>query len=267
MSWLRLMEESIQANPDTPVTGETDKVHTHPPGRKHGLIGLIKEMWPAYLIEMVVIILGISITLALEEWRDNRKENQLEQVYLKNLTTDIRTDLNSLRYVANGTREILLRGNELIAVFRYPTRPEFSYSRINADVRAILGRPKFLPSDATFSDLKSSGNLHLLKDIRLKNLLFAYYNQTQNIREMQDAEQLATISLSGNYFLKHFSVADSSAVAPEPGPEEIGQLVKSFEFDNQVSLRVLNRKELMDDYEKADSLAEILKAELEKKTE
>jgi len=261
------MEESMEVNPEVSATGDSEKVHNPLPGKKHNLAGLIREMWPAYLIEIVVIILGISITLALEEWRDNRKENQLEQVYLKNLATDIGTDVNSLKYVTAGTREILFRGNELIGMIRNPPRPELSYTRINADVRAILARPKFLPSDATFSDLRSSGNLHLLKDIQLKNLLFAYYNQTQNIREMQDAEQLATISLSGNYFLKHFSVADSIAVAPVADAEEIQQLVKSLEFDNQVSLRVSNRKELMEDYQKADSLAGVLLAELEKKTE
>src|ERR1700730_3843372 len=37
----------------------------------HKVQKLIKEMWPAYLIEIFVIILGISITLALEEWRDH----------------------------------------------------------------------------------------------------------------------------------------------------------------------------------------------------
>ena len=46
-------------------------------------------------------------------------------------------------------------------------------------------RPKFTTRDATFSDLKSSGNLHLLKDIGLKNSLFAYYNVAQNIKDLQ----------------------------------------------------------------------------------
>jgi hypothetical protein len=54
-------------------------------------------------------------------------------------------------------------------------------------------------SDATFSDLKSSGNLHLIKDIQLKNLLLPLQSDA-GYQGMQDAEQLATISLSGNYF-------------------------------------------------------------------
>src|ERR1700730_17921507 len=98
MSWLRLMEEKIKENEPVEISGETGAVPTGTSmHKKHSLPGLIKEMWPAYLIEIVVIILGISITLALEEWRDNKKENHLEQIYLKNLQTDIDVDRKKLQ--------------------------------------------------------------------------------------------------------------------------------------------------------------------------
>jgi hypothetical protein len=60
---------------------------------------LIREMWPAYLIEILVIILGISITLGLEAWRDGIKEKRQEKIYLRNLKADLEEDMNSLTWL------------------------------------------------------------------------------------------------------------------------------------------------------------------------
>jgi hypothetical protein len=266
MSWLRLMEEKIQEDESVEIPGETAATLPTPaPHKKQTVSGLIKEMWPAYLIEIIVIILGISITLALEEWRDNRKENHLEQIYLKNLQTDIGTDLKSLSLAIDGTKSLLQRGNELLGYARATDNKNVSPVQVNEDVRAILGRPNFITSDASFTDLKSSGNLHLIKDIQLKNLLFAYYSETQHIKEVQDAERQTAITLSGAYFLKQFPLDENRSQVISISTKDMNELLKNIEFDNNVLLRVLNRKELLDIYQRTDSLAVLLQNDLKKK--
>jgi hypothetical protein len=265
MSWLRLMEESIKENQAAPED-ETALVQPVLPHKKHSVARLIKDMWPAYLIEIIVIILGISITLALEEWRDNRKEMVLEQSYLKNLLSDIETDITSLTDRSENTRMLLERGNELLGFIGNPKEKTLSSKQVYEDVRAILGRPNFISRDATFSDLKSSGNLHLIKDIQLKNLLFSYYNETQNIREIQNAEQQATIILSGAYFIKRFPMYDKSETSGTQVSDDVSEF-KSAEFGNNVLLRVINRKELLENYQRADTLAIAIKRDLALKIE
>jgi hypothetical protein len=266
MSWLRLMEESIKE--DEFINTEENAAIIQPVTipKKQGVAGLIKNMWPAYLIEIFVIILGISISLALEAWRDTVKEDHLEQIYLKNLRADIDVDLKNLNYVGARTQLLLNRGKELLDYTRNQAG-NIRYNQVSEDIRAILNRPNFLSSDATFSDLKSSGNLHLVKDIQLKNLLFAYYSQAQNIREVQDAEQQATITLSGSYFLKYFSLDDSVSHTILADQKNISGVLNNVEFQNNVLLRVSNRKELLIDYQKGDSIAVQLKEALTKKIE
>ncbi len=260
------MEEKIQENELVEIPEETAAIQPAPVlHKKHTVTGLIKEMWPAYLIEIIVIILGISITLALEEWRDNSKENHLEQVYLKNLQTDIGTDLKSLSLAMLGTKSLLTKGNELLGYARSADNKNISPGQVNEDVRAILGRPNFITSDASFTDLKSSGNLHLIKDIPLKNLLFAYYSETQHIKEVQDAERQTAITLSGAYFLKQFPLDENRSQVITATTKDMNELLKNIEFDNNVLLRVLNRKELLDIYQRADSLAELLQNDFVKK--
>src|SRR5450432_3997707 len=108
MSWLRLMEEKLKEDEPLEILDEAEATQAlHPPHKKHSVSGMIKDMWAAYLIEIIVIILGISITLALEEWRDNSKENHLEQIYLKNLHTDIEVDTKTLEQALTGTKKLL----------------------------------------------------------------------------------------------------------------------------------------------------------------
>jgi len=256
------MEESIKENEPVADAPETVPVPPPVPQKKYKLIHLVKEMWPAYLMEILVIILGISITLALEEWRDTVKEKRLEQIYLKNLLTDVNWDLQSLEQTAIATQKILDRGNELLAHVKRPADDSISFNQAESDVLAILGRPKFVSNDATFSDLKSSGNLHLIKDIQLKKWLFAYYNLTQNIKDDQDAEQQATIILSGAYFLKTFPMVDLENKPDRSPSKALNDLSKNIEFGNNVLLRVTTRKELLDIYQRADSSAIRLKTAL-----
>jgi hypothetical protein len=254
MSWLRLMEEQL-----------TETEHRPPAQKKPRVLQLVKDMWPAYLIEIVVIILGITITLALEEWREGQKEDRLATVYLKNLRSDIAADRQDLAYASGGSRDILAAGYALL---------DSAPASFDVDVRRLLGRPKFLSRDATFSDLKSSGNLHLLKDIDLKNLLFAYYSLAQGIKEAQDAEQQAVITISGPYFLKRFPLGGDArnatgeaghatgnprnATAPGGQATVARAAPPDFEFRNNVLLRLDTREELLSDYRRADSLAERL---------
>ena len=258
------MEESIKEN-ETAADVESETTATPVPKKKHSVSSLIRDMWPAYLIEIFVIILGISVSLALEQWQERSKESRLENIYLNNLLSDIEVDIQSLHNVSLGTQKILDRGNELLGYARNPGK-NISSGQVVADVRSIFGRPKFFSSDATFSDLKSSGNLQLLKDIQLKNLLFAYYSQALIIKEMQDAEQLATITLSGNYFLKRFPLHDSDSLTALSQPDGIVDVIKNFEFENNVILRVQNRNELLEDYRRGESLALQVKNKLTEKT-
>ncbi len=238
---------------------------TSAPRKNRKVMKLIEEMWPAYLIEIFVIILGISITLALEEWRDKSKESELAAIYQKNLLADVDVDLASLKLAGQNTTELLSKGDELLNFIKNPSLNMLSSGRADSDIRAIIGRTKFISSDATFSDLKHSGNLHLLDDIQLKNLLFAYYSLAQNIKEVQDAEQQATIIIAGPYFLKHFPLSDAAARQPVMDPQQLQALARDVEFGNNVLLRVENRKELLGDYKMADSLGRRLRGVLMEK--
>jgi hypothetical protein len=260
MSWLRLIEESMKVKTPSAAGSEDEGAVESLPKRSLGgrFRHLIGEMWPAYLIEIVVIILGISITLALEEWRDGAKEEKLENLYRRNLLSDIDADLGELQKATSRTTNLLAHGQTILQSENGSAAQSHFDTALTADLRAILDRPKFVSHDATFAELKSSGNLHLIKDVDLKWLLFNFYNQVQVIKEVQDAEQQATITLVGPYFLQRFPMDDGFRQSSKV--EQFAGVAGDTEFRNLVLLRVTNRTEILALYNRADSFATQVKA-------
>ena len=212
------------------------------------------EMWPAYLIEVVVIILGIWITLGLEQWREHHKNIELEESYRINLLHNIGSDRILLRNCTDQTNNVLSKIDELQTAEQNFDNPSLTVGKIDSDLITILNRPKFISRDATFSDLKSSGNMRLISDLRLKELLFDYYGMAQNIKEGQDSEQQATINITGPYFLKNFPL-DNSGKERQLSESKLRMLFNGIEFANNIALRASNRHELLIEYRQADSLA------------
>ena len=180
-----------------------------------------------------------------------------------NLAADIEVDLASLQRAADSTKVLLAHGDDLLQSIRSPANHPLSNLQLTQDLRSILSRPKFIAHDATFSDLKSSGNLHLIKDVNLKWLLFAYYSQAQIIKENQDAEQQATITLVGPYFLRRFALDGLDTAASGDKGNDPTFLARDIEFRNDLLLRVSTRQDLSTLYRQADSLATLLRTGLQ----
>ena len=77
---------------------------------------LLREKSPEYVVEILVIIIGITLSFAVDEWKDLRQKRELEQVYLKSLLSDLEQDLRELDEVMEETRLVIDKGEELLDV-------------------------------------------------------------------------------------------------------------------------------------------------------
>ncbi|MPR34427.1 hypothetical protein [Salmonirosea aquatica] len=205
---------------------------------------LIRERWPEYILEIVVIILSISISFALDEWKDNRRRQELEELYLKELAEDIASDMNQLKEVVAETRLIVQKTESLSKLGQEGTSP--GYDQFAKDVRFIFKRPRFVARDATFSDLKSTGNMQVISSFPLKNALFDYYSHYTSVVLIEAAEAEASNSLLGPYILRRLPLGNTSDENRKGTPTAISREV---EFQNLILVRQSTRQELMAEYE------------------
>lgn len=182
-----------------------------------GLQQLFKEKWPEYLVEIIVIILGITISFALDEWKEQSQKRELEQVYLKSLHNDLIQDIRSLQETIEETQLVIRQAHMLLTLAEQSPKSDsapITPARFFTAIRDIVRRPLFIAHDATFSDLKSSGNIQLIRDFPLKNALFGYYLDYESIKLKEVAEREVTTTITGPYLMKHFPLrylADTSS--------------------------------------------------------
>ena len=155
-----------------------------------------------YALDFIVVFLGISVSFGLNNLNEKRKDRVSEKNYYENLLEDARQDLSNLENQIMDCEQRLDASNEiLILVQNNSSIKEIVSNSFNA-VRQMSNH--FKPIDATYEDLKSSGNLKLIQDNSLKNEILNYYSYLKGVTEIiSNGSQFATnIFIEKKNFIK-----------------------------------------------------------------
>ncbi len=142
-----------------------------------------KISWKLHLVELVVVIIGISIAFALEGWSESKKRNKLEQDYLSSIQVDILKDIDDLKKVNDSTQQIIRYIGEVFQ-FTFQKAPLESYKRHH--VTSSYLATFFYPQNGTYLSLMNSGDINVLKDFELKAALSDLYNVKYKELERMD---------------------------------------------------------------------------------
>lgn len=127
------------------------------------LLHTLHEEWPRLALDIVVLILGITLSFEVEQWRQDRDSAQLERRTWAAARDDLATDTLVLaRYV-----KVLDRmAHACDALLGTPPADS-----ISADMSCIISYPQFRPSSATYEELRQTSNARGLQHRKLFNSL------------------------------------------------------------------------------------------------
>jgi hypothetical protein len=222
---------------------------------------LLRSQWPKYLVDVLVIILSITLSFTFDSLKEESNRRASEEIYLKALLGDITSDISELKKIIASTENVVNQGNWLVNMAERPR--EINMDQFASAVREVMQRPNFISKDATFSDLTSSGNMLLVEDITLKASLFDYHRLYESVRAVEVAERETLNSNIAPYLMKYFSIKGLTGKGRviHKGVN-LDQLLQDDDFTNIISLRLVNRSELLDDYRQELDKAEKIKAQL-----
>ncbi|MBS1979199.1 MAG: hypothetical protein JST46_17640 [Bacteroidetes bacterium] len=144
--------------------------------------------------EIVLVVIGILIALQINAWNEERRNRKLEQDYYCRLLEDVMQDEALLAKLVTENTSRINMSNQMLHLLKQksPSRKDVVNCMRGATVRTTF---TFKPNQAAYEDIKFSGNLNIIRDIKLKTLLINYYSTTLGIANVVDVNSDVTVGM------------------------------------------------------------------------
>ena len=145
--------------------------------------GIRGQDWFTVMVELFVVMVGLVAAFQVDRWWEARGDRIDEETYISHLMVALEEDIRNLEYAVNLAEVRLGFGDFLIAVSANPSlalkRPAYFLAAV---AQAAYTYTPSLASH-TFEDLRSSGNLNLIRDRHVRQALRGYYRFDQGQRQ------------------------------------------------------------------------------------
>lgn len=139
--------------------------------------------WSRAGTEFFVIVLGVLVALAVDQWWSDREDRRVEAEYLSRIKEDIASDIESFRRL----EEIFAIKEEVTTNLRdYPDSDLLSMSPDELSRNLVFSGFVAFPdsTSTTFDELVSTGRFALIQSIELRDALSQYYSSFEHISEI-----------------------------------------------------------------------------------
>lgn len=135
---------------------------------------LKEQNWFAVLLEIVIVVIGLLIAFQIDRWYEQAQENKREVSYLERLNENLSGDLRDMNLNLEFYGKVFDYG-QLALAFGEGDNPDAT----NWEVLVALFHSsqiwELISSPSTYEELKSAGELSLIRSITLRNDMVYYY--------------------------------------------------------------------------------------------
>ncbi|MEO9872231.1 DUF6090 family protein [Ekhidna sp.] len=134
----------------------------------------LSDKWPEFLLEIIVITVGIVGAFGLNNWNENRKARNEEVKILSEIFDNLKEDEVNIVQAENQLKKSV----ESIGVLLESKLPELDDETLSLNLALFINFYKYHPIDNAYETLKSSSIT--ISDNILKNAISRYYEYEQN---------------------------------------------------------------------------------------
>jgi hypothetical protein len=148
------------------------------------LINHLKAEWYKYVLEIIVITIGILGAYALNNWNENNNQKSDEQTTLKYLREEVTSNLEQLDSKISISEERLeIDSILLLAMSNSDIR--ISNNDLSFFVQRISFGYSFDPSDGVLKDIIFSGKLGIINNSKLRYMLTTWQSKVSDVKEIE----------------------------------------------------------------------------------
>jgi len=143
--------------------------------------------WRNKFVDLIVVVAGIYIAFALNNWQEDKRKETLQKQYL----TSLRDDLVKDQKIVDDDLVALLRQTEKTKkLSAYALGATYSKDSLYHYLTGILSVTTFYPNNYTFQSIIHSGDLTHFTDVEFIRALTELYNGTYMTMKEIDRIQL-----------------------------------------------------------------------------
>ena len=148
--------------------------------------------------EIILVIVGILIALAINEHSNNEKKIELRNSYLIQLNAEADRNLKKLTLLNNESATML---KELDSVFKILVIKDYDNPKLASKSFFLIISKKFYPEMITYENLKFSGDLKLFNDLNFRNSISESYETFNPIQKLEASEQQTIEAYYENFLM------------------------------------------------------------------
>ncbi|MEZ4859027.1 MAG: DUF6090 family protein [Flavobacteriaceae bacterium] len=213
---------------------------------------LTENKFSKYLLyaigEIVLVVIGILIALAINNSNQNRVIEKKEQTYLHGLKEEFQTSKHKLSELIKINKSNFYGAKQLLEVIsnknESPTEIEFSELLVNTFSSDI----SFSPNNSLLSEIINSGSLKDISNTDLRIKLTNWISTIEDVSKQESElriqrEKVLDIFRTNENSLR--TIFDLSGISQEIGLQKMEQntsnleLLKSREFENNILMFIL----------------------------
>jgi hypothetical protein len=186
--------------------------------------------------EIILVVIGILIALQINNWNQVRIEQNKEQTYLSNIKRDLQNQLKSIDVQLEHEKKYIDNTQPFLDSY-YKYKRIILDSTFNQSLTLATERRTFVRTDPTYTDLISSGNIDIIKDITFKNKLIEYY---QNLERIEKINQNNNIHLNDQVYFSEILRLIYYDDEFTPNSEELVEISNRIVNTEENKLRLIN---------------------------
>ena len=191
-----------------------------------------RKKWHHYFWEFLMLFLAVTLGFFVENQREHYIEGKREKEYIRSMIDDLKLETAEFSIENKDRETAIVMYDSLIILLNQKERTAFEQQRIYYLARLSVRLSPFpILNDRVYEQMKSSGNLRLIRHKEIADRVTKYYfsskgfslNANQSLSRLQSLIEAQGRVFDGTVFQKMTNLNDFSIIAPPGNPGLISE--------------------------------------------
>ena len=148
-----------------------------------------RQDWLAVWVDFLIVVIGVFLGLQAQEWSNARTDRKAERAVLERLIVEYQQNLEILESDREKGLRALTATERLLEMIALDSHPTVMDENLAQTIMDCMLDAKFVPALGTTNSLLASGDLRLISDPEVQEILTQWPATAQVLIEWQEIER------------------------------------------------------------------------------